>query len=106
MSGTRVPSWRAHADRFTTPTAPAALSEALPAHVRAALDALRGAGHEAVAVGGGVRDALLGRPVTGYWDLASSAAPDELTRLFPGAVPTGIAHGTVTLPDTRGPIEI
>jgi putative nucleotidyltransferase with HDIG domain len=40
------------------------------------------------------------------WDLATSATPEEVTALFPNAVPTGIAHGTVTLPEPNGAIEI
>jgi len=92
-------SWRAQADRFVARPAPPELRAACPPAVRAVLARLAGEGHEAVAVGGGVRDALLGRPANGLWDLATSASPEEVTRLFPQAVPTGIAHGTVTLPD-------
>jgi len=94
--------WRAQADRLVALPAPSGLRAACPAAVRAVLARLAGAGHEAVAVGGGVRDALLGRPSKGFWDLATSATPEEVTQLFPHAVPTGIAHGTVTLPDPAG----
>jgi tRNA nucleotidyltransferase (CCA-adding enzyme) len=94
--------WRAQADRFVARPAPEALRAACPQAVRAVLARLAGSGHEAVAVGGGVRDALLGRPAKGFWDLATSATPEEVTRLFPQAVPTGIAHGTVTLPGPDG----
>ena len=90
--------WRAQADRFVARPAPEALRAACPPAVRAVLARLAASGHEAVAVGGGVRDALLGRASHGFWDLATSATPEEVTRLFPEAVPTGIAHGTVTLP--------
>jgi putative nucleotidyltransferase with HDIG domain len=86
--------------------APEELARALPAHVRAVIDRLAVAGHETVAVGGGVRDALLGRPVAGLWDLATQAVPAEVIALFPQAVPTGVEHGTVTLPDPAGAIEI
>lgn len=86
--------------------APEALARALPAGVRAVIDRLAEAGHETVAVGGGVRDALLGRPVTGLWDLATRAVPAEVIALFPHAVPTGLEHGTVTLPDPGGAIEV
>jgi putative nucleotidyltransferase with HDIG domain len=98
--------WRARADRFATAPAPPALRAALPEPGRAILARLAAAGHEAVAVGGGVRDALLGHVSNGLWDLATSATPDEVTRLFPHAVPTGIAHGTVTLPDPSRAVEI
>ena len=98
--------WRAQAGRFVTRPAPPALTDQFPPHARAVLARLVAAGHEAVAVGGGVRDALLGRPVVGLWDFATSATPDEVTALWRNAIPTGIEHGTVTLPDAAGAIEI
>ena len=51
-------------------------------------------GHEVWAVGGAVRDALLGLD-TGDWDLATSARPKEVRRIFRRTVPIGIEHGTV-----------
>ena len=51
-------------------------------------------GHDVWAVGGAVRDALLGLP-GGDWDLATSARPDEVRRLFRRTAPIGIEHGTV-----------
>ena len=86
--------------------APGALAAALPEAVRAVIDRLAAAGHETVAVGGGVRDALLGRPATGAWDLATRATPPEVIAVFPHAVPTGIEHGTVTVPGPAGLVEI
>lgn len=86
--------------------APEALAGALPSHVRSVIDRLAEAGHPTVAVGGGVRDALLGRPVLGLWDLATAALPGQVMALFPQAVPTGVEHGTVTLPDPAGPVEV
>ncbi len=67
--------------------------------------ALWGAGHEACPVGGCVRDLLLGRRPLDF-DVATSALPEQVLALFPGAVPTGLRHGTVTLPDPGGDIEI
>ena len=55
---------------------------------------LESAGHEAWCVGGAVRDALLGRADLD-WDLATSATPGEVKRLFPRTVPVGIEHGTI-----------
>jgi tRNA nucleotidyltransferase (CCA-adding enzyme) len=55
---------------------------------------LNQAGHDAWAVGGAVRDALLGMPV-GDWDLATSARPEDVRRIFRRTVPIGIEHGTV-----------
>lgn len=58
------------------------------------------AGHQALVVGGCVRNALLGLPVTDI-DIATSALPDTVIACAEAAglraVPTGIAHGTVTL---------
>lgn len=53
-------------------------------------------GHGVWIVGGCVRDHLLGRPVTD-WDLCTTARPDEVMKIFPRVIPTGIEHGTVTV---------
>lgn len=70
----------------------------LPDAVREAIQRLGDAGYEAVAVGGCVRDFLMGRAPTDY-DLATSALPEEVVRAFPQEriLPTGLKHGTVTL---------
>ena len=57
---------------------------------------LERAGFEARYVGGCVRDTLLRRPIHD-WDIASQALPEDVLRLFPHCVPTGIRHGTVTV---------
>ncbi|HHO81235.1 MAG TPA: hypothetical protein ENN00_00090, partial [Bacillaceae bacterium] len=57
---------------------------------------LRAAGHAAYVVGGAVRDRMLGLPVDEV-DIATSATPSEVLTLFPEAVPTGAAYGTVTV---------
>lgn len=74
----------------------AALDAAVPGAVRVVCQRLRQAGHQAVCVGGAVRDALLGR-APGDWDVATSAAPAEVQELFRKTIPTGIQHGTVTV---------
>lgn len=60
-------------------------------------------------VGGCVRDTLLGLPVSDV-DLATRLAPDEVVRRLRAAhikaVPTGIAHGTVTAVLGHGPVEV
>ena len=64
----------------------------------ALLDALHAAGYAAYAVGGCVRDSLLGRTAHD-WDLCTSALPQQVMELF-GAeqcIPTGVQHGTVTI---------
>lgn len=55
---------------------------------------LEEAGHETWAVGGAVRDAVLGLPADD-WDLATRARPEQVRRLFRRTVPVGIEHGTV-----------
>lgn len=67
--------------------------EAPPA-VRWIVGRLEEAGYETWAVGGAVRDALLGRP-GGDWDLATRAPPEEVRRIFRRTVPVGVEHGTV-----------
>ncbi|HET7586064.1 MAG TPA: hypothetical protein VFK13_14205 [Gemmatimonadaceae bacterium] len=62
---------------------------------------LEEAGFEAWCVGGAVRDALLGHPHLD-WDLATSARPDEVRRLFRRTVPVGIEFGTVGVLDASG----
>jgi tRNA nucleotidyltransferase (CCA-adding enzyme) len=47
-------------------------------------------------VGGCVRDLLLGREVSD-WDIATDALPEEIVKIFPRVIPTGIQHGTVTV---------
>ena len=64
----------------------------------ALLDALHAAGYAAYAVGGCVRDSLLGRTAHD-WDLCTSALPQQVMELFGAAqcIPTGLQHGTVTI---------
>jgi len=64
------------------------------------LGMLNGAGHQAYLVGGCVRNALIGEPVHDI-DIATSARPEEVVALAETrglqTIPTGIAHGTVTV---------
>ena len=64
----------------------------------ALLDALHAAGYAAYAVGGCVRDSLLGRTAHD-WDLCTSALPQQVMELFgtEQCIPTGLQHGTVTI---------
>ena len=64
----------------------------------ALLDALHRAGYAAYAVGGCVRDSLLGL-VPHDWDLCTSALPQQVMELFgtEQCIPTGLQHGTVTI---------
>ncbi|NJD18311.1 MAG: CCA tRNA nucleotidyltransferase [Gemmatimonadetes bacterium] len=65
-----------------------------PPAVRWIVRKLEDAGFETWAVGGAVRDALLGLP-GGDWDLATRARPGDVRRFFRRTVPLGIEHGTV-----------
>ena len=68
----------------------------LPKEVRTIIGILQTAGFEAYAVGGCVRDTLLGRTPED-WDITTSAAPQQIKELFHATVDTGIRHGTVTV---------
>jgi poly(A) polymerase len=73
---------------------------------RAVLDALDGQGRF---VGGAVRNALLGKPVSDI-DIATPLTPEAVTARLAkaglGAVPTGIEHGTITAIANGKPVEI
>ncbi|HVP59141.1 MAG TPA: [cytidine(C)-cytidine(C)-adenosine (A)]-adding enzyme [Myxococcaceae bacterium] len=85
---------------------PDALAQAvIPAGVRALVERLQSAGHEAWLVGGGVRDLLRGQHPKD-WDIATQALPQEVMKLFRRVVPTGIAHGTVTVLVPEGHVEV
>ena len=77
----------------------------LPMPVERCCTVLRGAGYAAHPVGGCVRDLLLGR-VPGDWDVATSALPEQVQKLFPHTIPTGIKHGTITVVEGETAIEV
>ncbi len=60
------------------------------------LEKLQNSGYEANFVGGCVRDALMGRHYDDI-DITTNATPDEVIAIFNHTIPTGIAHGTVTV---------
>lgn len=68
----------------------------IPAEVESIIETLKKGGYEAYAVGGCVRDTLLGR-APGDWDITTSARPEQVKKLFRRTVDTGIQHGTVTI---------
>lgn len=78
-----------------------------PGEVEQVFDILLKNGYAAYAVGGCVRDFLLGKTPKDY-DVATDAQPDEVMRLFGGfpVIPTGFKHGTVTVVVGRLPVEI
>ena len=69
---------------------------AIPEKVEYILNTLLENGYEAYAVGGCVRDVLLGRK-PGDWDITTSAKPEQVKKLFRRTIDTGIQHGTVTV---------
>lgn len=75
-----------------------------PAPVMDVLSALWNAGHAAYLVGGGVRDALLGKTVTD-WDVATDALPPRLLELFPGGGYDN-RFGTVRVPSAHLELEV
>lgn len=68
----------------------------LPEKVSQIIETLQTNGFEAYAVGGCVRDSILGR-VPDDWDITTSATPQETKQLFKKTFDTGIEHGTITV---------
>lgn len=78
---------------------------AIPDDVLEIARALEAAGHEAWCVGGAIRDTLLGLENTDY-DIATSATPDVVQRLFPHTVAVGERFGTVAVRTRRRHHEV
>ncbi len=66
----------------------------LPANVSKIIRNLEAHGYEAYAVGGCIRDSILGRAPQD-WDITTSAKPEEVKAIYPRTIDTGIEHGTV-----------
>ncbi|MGN0342404.1 MAG: CCA tRNA nucleotidyltransferase [Roseburia sp.] len=77
----------------------------LPEDVKYIIDCLQDNGYEAYAVGGCVRDTILGRNPSD-WDITTSATPSQVKALFDRTVDTGIAHGTVTVLQGKAGYEV
>lgn len=81
----------------------------IPIPALSVIERLEGFGYEAFAVGGCVRDSILGRKPND-WDVTTSARPDDVLKIFDAAdfkaVATGIEHGTVTVICENEPIEV
>ena len=75
---------------------PKAIQITVPKGVELIIRQIEQAGYEAYAVGGCVRDALLGREPED-WDITTSAKPEVVKSLFLRTIDTGIEHGTVTV---------
>ena len=77
----------------------------LPRKVEDIIERIQAAGYEAYAVGGCVRDSILGREPDD-WDITTSAKPEEIKKLFDRTIDTGIQHGTVTVMIGREGFEV
>ncbi|WGK69735.1 CCA tRNA nucleotidyltransferase [Candidatus Haliotispira prima] len=69
------------------------------------LQRLQQANHQVVIVGGALRDCLLGHSSSDY-DLAGTALPEQVQKLFRRCVPTGLQHGTVTIMQRKNSYQI
>jgi len=68
-------------------------------------ETLRRNGHQALLVGGCVRDLLLGRQPADY-DVATDASPERVMELFPKSVPVGAQFGVVLIPREKWKVEV
>lgn len=68
----------------------------MPEKVNYIIETIQAAGFEAYAVGGCVRDSILGR-IPDDWDITTSAKPEQVKDLFRRTIDTGLQHGTVTV---------
>ena len=81
-------------DKITIPHELKKMNELFKAH-----------GFEAYLVGGAVRDMILGKAVND-WDVTTNAEPEQVMSIFKKVIPTGIAHGTVTVHFLQKEIEV
>lgn len=77
----------------------------LPKEVKYIINKIEKNGFEAFAVGGCIRDSLLGR-VPNDWDITTSAKPEDIIKIFDNTIETGIEHGTVTVMLNKEPYEV
>ena len=83
------------------------IGDRVPAYVTCLFDVLEKGGHRGYLVGGCVRDLLRG-VMPHDFDMTTDATPDEMLSLFADfrVIPTGLAHGTVTVLSEGHPVEI
>ncbi|MCS6898461.1 MAG: HD domain-containing protein [Myxococcales bacterium] len=84
---------------------PDQIAATIPPPVHELCRKLRRAGKKAWVVGGSIRDLLQGKAVADY-DICTDALPQEVQRLFPRVIPTGIDHGTVIVLLGGHPYEV
>ncbi|MFX4302467.1 hypothetical protein ACOJUR_09460 [Alicyclobacillus tolerans] len=68
----------------------------VPPSILSILKRIEDDGYEAVIVGGAIRDYLFGRNIND-WDVATSARPEQVQKIFSHTIPTGLRHGTITI---------
>ena len=68
----------------------------IPKYVKDIYSTLASNGHTAYVVGGSIRNFLLNLPIKDY-DIATSATPEEVEKLFDITIPTGVQYGTTTV---------
>jgi poly(A) polymerase/tRNA nucleotidyltransferase (CCA-adding enzyme) len=77
----------------------------IPTYVHVIAQKLNHHGFQAWVVGGSIRDLLIGRPAYDH-DIATDAVPEQVMKVFPRTIPTGIKHGTVTVLSGKNSVEI
>ena len=77
----------------------------LPPEIEGVLNTIEENGYEAYVVGGAVRDFLMGRKVSDY-DVTTSARPEDIIKMFPKVIETGLKHGTVTVLTDNYAVEV
>lgn len=77
----------------------------MPSKVNNIIHTIQKAGYEAYAVGGCIRDRILGREPED-WDITTSASPGQIKELFRRTIDTGIQHGTVTVMSGKDGYEV
>ena len=77
----------------------------LPAYITKIISVFEKNGYNAYAVGGCVRDILLGKKPDDY-DITTSCPPEKTMELFEKTIPTGIKHGTVTVITENKSVEV
>lgn len=77
----------------------------IPSYVIEVLTKIEDCGHEVYVVGGSCRDIIIGR-VPYDFDVCTSALPQDIMEIFPNSIPTGIAHGTVSVRAGKELIEV
>ncbi len=77
----------------------------IPNHIVKIMEKLKTAGFQAYLVGGSVRDMIMGQAPSDY-DIATSAKPEDVEKLFHRVVKTGVLFGTVTIIGVNGSCEV